>query len=101
MERDALIAHGGSKFLKERMMETSDAYSVWICGKCGLFAQRVKGKNPKAYTTKYDVYHCPACRNDTDVGKVNMPYAFKLLMQEMMAMNIAPRIRFEKNKFHV
>ena len=40
MERDALIAHGISKFLHEKMMYNSDAYATYICDQCGLFAQR-------------------------------------------------------------
>ena len=38
MERDALISHGGSALLKERMCEASDAYNLPICGTCGNIA---------------------------------------------------------------
>ena len=50
--------------------------------------------------TSNDIYHCPSCRNKTKTAKTTIPYAFKLLIQEMMAMNIAPRIKFKQNKFN-
>ena len=59
----------------------------------------MRRKDEQPYETKQDIYHCPACRNMTEVSKIRIPYAFKLLLQEMMAMNIAPRIRTKKNIF--
>ena len=91
MERDVIIAHGMSSFLKEKLMETSDAYMVHVCDKCGLFAQKVLDKN---------VYHCPACNNTTEISKVNIPYAFKLMIQELMSMGIASRIRTKKDMYN-
>ena len=40
MEKDAMVAHGLGQFLKERMMETSDIYTVYVCDKCGMLAQK-------------------------------------------------------------
>mgnify|MGYP003350322055 CR=1 FL=1 len=40
MEKDALIAHGLAKFIKEKLLDNSDAYTTFVCDKCGLFAQR-------------------------------------------------------------
>lgn len=93
MERDSMISHGIALFLKERMMETADGYSTYVCGECGLFAQRKKKGDDKPYATTNDVYFCPSCKNKNKINKIRIPYAFKLLVQEMMAMNIAPRIR--------
>lgn len=100
MERDCIIAHGMSKFLKERMLETSDAYTTYVCDDCGLFAQRMKRPDNKPYPTNKDIYHCPACKNKTRISKVMIPYAFKLLIQELMSMNIASRLRIKKNRFN-
>lgn len=88
MEKDAMIAHGMGQFLKERMMETSDINKVYICDECGLFASKVIDK---------DYYWCKACKNSTRISAVVMPYAAKLLFQELMSVNIVPRIRTEKS----
>jgi hypothetical protein len=97
MERDSLLGHGMAKFLKERLMDTSDAYTCYVCGECGLFAQRMIRKDNKSYSSTSDIYYCPACNNKTNIAKVMIPYAFKLLMQELMCMCIAPRIRVKES----
>ncbi|CAD25744.1 DNA-DIRECTED RNA POLYMERASE II SECOND LARGEST SUBUNIT [Encephalitozoon cuniculi GB-M1] len=85
MERDCIISHGASAFLKERLMDVSDAYSCYVCDFCGLLAMGGSKVN-----------ECKGCNNTTNVSMVEIPYAFKLLIQELMGMNIAPRIRFEE-----
>jgi len=94
-----MIAHGLGRFLKERLLETADVYHAYVCDSCGLFAQRMLRKDNKPYPTKKDIYYCPSCRNYTDVHKVRIPYAFKLLIQELLAMNICPRIHVKKNSY--
>lgn len=93
MERDSIISHGMSKFLKERFLDVSDAYSCYVCDICGFFAQRVIKKENRSSPQNTDTYQCIACKNKTKISKVIIPYAFKLLIQELMSMNIAPRIR--------
>jgi len=92
-----MLAHGLARFLKERLLETADVYHCHVCDKCGLFAQRMIRKDNKPYPTTKDIYFCQACRNYTDISKIRIPYAFKLLIQELLAMNIAPRITVKKN----
>jgi len=99
MERDAMISHGLAFFLKERLLDTADVYQTYTCDSCGLFAQRKLRKDNKTYATKKDIYWCPACKNNTDISTIRIPYAFKLLIQELMAMNIAPRIRTKKGAY--
>ena len=84
MERDALCAHGVAQFLKERLVDNSDIYTCHVCNLCGMFAHRVPDK-------KY--YTCTGCRNTTGISKIVIPYAFKLLMQELASINILGRIR--------
>jgi DNA-directed RNA polymerase II subunit RPB2 len=84
MERDAMISHGLSQFLKERFMETSDQYFVHVCDNCGLFARKVIDSNH---------YICDSCRETKKISIVALPYAFKLMVQELLAINIMPRIR--------
>lgn len=83
MERDAIVAHGASAFLKERMLDTSDNYRVFVCRKCGLLCTANPEKN---------IYKCAQCKNSADITQVRIPYSMKLLMQELMTMSVAPRI---------
>lgn len=80
MERDMILALGGMAFIKDRMMEQSDEYRMWVCDLCGLPAM-----------DRGDVRECLVCQSNK-VSKVRLPYATKLVFQELMAMNIVPRI---------
>ena len=84
MEKDSMASHGISQFLKERMMETSDITKVYICDDCGLFASKVIDKN---------YYSCKSCQNTTRISSVVIPFACKLLFQELASVNILARIR--------
>lgn len=95
----ALISHGVARYAKEKLLDSADSYTTHVCSACGLFAQRLMRRDNKPYSTHQDVYHCPSCRNKTDIAKIRIPYAFKLLLQELTSMNVAPRIRVKKNQF--
>ena len=84
MERDCMISHGASIFLKERLVDVSDKYRVHICEQCGLIAQAdLLSQN----------YKCKLCQNvNYNIAQVYIPYACKLLFQELMAMHITPRM---------
>ena len=82
MERDCMISHGASRFTKERMYDVSDKYSVHVCKECGLIA---------SYNEKYSIYNCKNCNNSVNFSCINIPYSCKLLFQELITMNVAPR----------
>ena len=73
MERDALLGHGISRFLKEKLLDTSDAYTTHVCNICGLLAQRLYRKESKKYVTTHDIFFCPACKNYTQISKIMIP----------------------------
>jgi DNA-directed RNA polymerase subunit B len=83
MERDCLIGHGTALILKERLLDESDKSEALFCEKCGFLAQ---------YNRRLEKLQCPVCREDTTVSKIIISYAFKLLLQELMSLGIAPRI---------
>ncbi|MFP4626549.1 MAG: DNA-directed RNA polymerase subunit B [Natronomonas sp.] len=86
MERDVFIGHGAAMTLKERLLDESDREWIHVCGQCGMSAvENVEQRR----------IYCPNCEEETDVHEVEMSYAFKLLLDEMKALGIAPRIELE------
>jgi len=83
MERDAMVGHGASRFTKGRMYDCSDKYEVHVCRKCGIIA---------SYNEERSIHFCKTCDNRSDFALVQIPYACKLLFQELATMNVAPRI---------
>ena len=93
MERDVMIAHGASRFCRERLYDASDKYSLYVCKKCGLTAAFNDSNSNKVSTySDFSIHLCKTCSNKTDFAKVEVPYAFKLLSQELQTINIVPRI---------
>jgi len=85
MERDTVLSHGISNFIKESMMERSDKFSWCICKRCGTLV---------SYNIKENINMCKNCNND-DVAVIQTPYAFKLFIQELETMGIQPRLNTE------
>jgi cytidyltransferase-like protein len=83
---NCMVSHGAARFTRGRMYDASDKYSVFICKKCGLIA---------SYNDQLHIHHCRVCDNRTDFAYVEIPYACKLLFQELNTMNIAPRLMTE------
>lgn len=82
MERDAMISHGASAFIKDRLFYNSDAYQIHVCQDCGLFATG---------DVKNNKYFCKSC-NKPNVVATNIPFATKLLFQELSSIGACPRI---------
>ena len=82
MERDCIIAYGASMILKDRLLDESDKSEIYVCERCGLVAY---------HDVKQRRYYCRVCGDKGKVSSVSVAYAFKLLLQEMSSLNVAPR----------
>jgi len=78
MERDCVVSYGASALITERFMTSSDVFTANVCERCGLMG--------------YEGW-CQRCRASSFVSKVRLPYACKLLFQELQSMNVTPRLR--------
>ena len=94
MEKDGLLAHGVSRFCRERLFDVSDKYSVHVCKKCGMIAQ-YNDKGFAMQKSTFTVHKCSMCENTTEFAYVEMPYAFKLMAQELQTINCVPRLLTE------
>ena len=97
MERDVMIAHGMSKFCRERLYDVSDKYSTYVCRKCGMLAAYNDGSQKTAIPgretgSEFSVHLCNTCHNMTDFARVEIPYAYKLMSQELQTINVVPRL---------
>jgi DNA-directed RNA polymerase II subunit RPB2 len=93
MERDVMIAHGMSKFCRERLYDVSDKYTAHVCRKCGMLVSYNDGDKNRMYASAdFTIHLCKNCDNKTDFAKVDIPYAYKLMSQELQTINIVPRI---------
>jgi DNA-directed RNA polymerase subunit B len=87
MERDCLIGHGAAMLLRDRLLEESDKYLLYVCENCGYIA---------FYDMKQRKYVCRLCDDKARVSPVIISYAFKLLLQELMSLCVAPRLKLRE-----
>lgn len=109
MEKDALLSHGMSNFLRDRFYNCADKFEIYVCNRCGLSAVYNDGSASKSgngrgggvggganrYGSDMNIHLCRTCNNTTDFSKVQIPFACKLLFQELQAINVVPRILTE------
>jgi DNA-directed RNA polymerase II subunit RPB2 len=109
MERDAILGHGVASFMRESLMKRADGYSTWICDGCGTIPIYNESENkfvcsmcdgPVKYigesATNLELLP-PSKRSIVGFSKVEIPYAFKLLDQELNTyLNMGLRVLTEK-----
>ncbi|MEM4679402.1 MAG: DNA-directed RNA polymerase subunit B [Thermofilaceae archaeon] len=83
MEKDCLVGHGASILLRERLFESSDKTVIFVCNNCGFLGWYDARKNEPT---------CPICRDKSELYPIYVSYAFKLLLQELMSLGIAPKL---------
>ena len=87
METWCGISHGASNFLIDRLVNNSDAYEMYVCNDCGNIAiAHLRTKRDDS--NKQNSFECKRCQKTSGISKVKIPYAFKLLQQELMATGI-------------
>ncbi|CAK7336461.1 unnamed protein product [Dovyalis caffra] len=84
MEKDCLVAYGTSMLLYERLMVSSDQFEAQVCRACGLLGY---------YSQKLKAAFCTTCKNGDNISTMKLPYACKLLIQELQSMNIVPHLK--------
>ena len=108
MDRDCLIAHGMGHFINDSMMERGDQFYMAICNISGCIAVYNEDKNiflsphvdgPLKFVGNInsEMNIVNVSRFGRDFSIVRVPYAFKLLMQELITMNVQMRIITDKN----
>ena len=80
-----MITHGAAVALQNRTLKLSDEFTIYVCD-CG----QIGYKNHKRGTK-----HCPRCKKRANVSPVKIPYACKLLFQELASMNISCKLLLE------
>jgi DNA-directed RNA polymerase subunit B len=85
MERDCLIGHGASMVIKDRLLDESDLTVKYVCNNCGHIAIQ----------DRHGRLRCPVCSDKANVYPLEMSYAFKLLIDELKSLGIAPRLKLE------
>jgi len=108
MERDGVISHGMSHFLSESFLERADEYYMAVCNKSGMISIYNQNENiflsPQAdgpvkfYTTVDNKMNIDqVTKYGRSFSLLRIPYSFKLLVQELQAMNVQFRIITEDN----
>jgi DNA-directed RNA polymerase I subunit RPA2 len=92
MERDALLAHGTSFLLQDRLLNCSDRSLTRVCTSCGsilspVFDQAPSGAAATAAMSRRR-WRCKVCRTHEHIETVAIPYVCKYLIAELAAMNI-------------
>jgi len=82
-----------SRFCRERLYDASDKYSVHVCKRCGLVASYNDGTQNRMFSKDdFTIHLCKTCNNMTDFARVEIPYSYKLMSQELQAINVVPRL---------
>ncbi|KYO22271.1 DNA-directed RNA polymerase I subunit RPA2 [Alligator mississippiensis] len=93
MERDALLAHGTSFLLHDRLFNCSDRSVAHVCVKCGSLLSPLLEKPPPSWSaTRNRKYCCTVCNQSDTIDTVSVPYVFRYFVAELAAMNIKVKL---------
>uniref|UniRef100_A0A2K6CNE7 DNA-directed RNA polymerase n=1 Tax=Macaca nemestrina TaxID=9545 RepID=A0A2K6CNE7_MACNE len=93
MERDALLAHGTSFLLHDRLFNCSDRSVAHVCVKCGSLLSPLLEKPPPSWSAMRNrKYNCTLCNRSDTIDTVSVPYVFRYFVAELAAMNIKVKL---------
>lgn len=90
METDALISYGASSLLIERLMVCSDEFLADVCSRCGMLCYDT-GSSHRNASSKW----CQTCQTGAEIVKIRLPYATKLMLQELYSMGVVVRMSLD------
>lgn len=90
MESQVGVAFGSSAFLQERLLKVSDEYDVVVCAVCGFLAVNNKKLGPRCLV-------CSKKGIKAEFATITIPFPLKLLMQDLMACNIAVKFKVSRD----
>lgn len=106
MERDALLSHGVSFCLQDRLMNCSDTHLAHVCGRCGnlltVYQQPVAQSSSIGVTSQHIAsaglrtpwrQTCTFCKSSDDVRALDLPYVFRYLTNELAGMGVRLALR--------
>lgn len=85
METDALVGHGGTALVRERLLLASDDYRVPVCRLCGLMGETNRNLQP----------YCRSCGIPNTCVIVQMPYAAKTMMHLYQSAHLTCRMNIK------
>lgn len=99
MERDALLAHGASFLLHDRLLNCSDKSRTYICTKCHSILTPFLEKPPPAHLpssreARRD-WTCRTCKSSAHMEVLDIPYVFRYLVAEFASINIKVVLKLE------
>lgn len=94
MERDSLLAHGASFVLQDRLMNCSDYSQSYVCRACGSILSPIASPASFHDAAARSV-HCQVCKSSDDIDVIAIPYVFRYLSAELMAMNVGMKLQVE------
>jgi DNA-directed RNA polymerase II subunit RPB2 len=95
MERDALICHGASAVIRDRFLDQSDKFRAFVCQTCGFFAEPNAPEKLDIVNILHKTPYCRYCKSNDNIYPVDVPYAFKLLTQELGAVHIGMKFKLD------
>ncbi|XP_026551211.1 DNA-directed RNA polymerase I subunit RPA2 [Pseudonaja textilis] len=92
MERDALLAHGTSFLLHDRLFNCSDRSVAHVCVDCGSLLSPLLKAPPAWSTTRPRQYVCASCDQSSTIETIAVPYVFRCFVAELAAINVKVKL---------